>query len=79
MVAEFTKKHPVNAYMYIPHTMELVETVKLLELILHSGRFLYPCRDHATVFREPSTIKPLDKLAKLRSNWNELVGRSSIE
>jgi hypothetical protein len=59
--------------------MELVETVELLELLMHTDRFLYPRGDHTTVFRELSVIKPLEKLAKLRNNWSELVGRSCIE
>ena len=59
--------------------MELVETVELLEFLMHMDRFPYPCRNHATVLRELSTIKPLEKLAKLRDDRNELIGRSSIE
>jgi hypothetical protein len=59
--------------------MELVETVELLELLMHTNRFLYPCGDHTTVFRELSIIKPLEELAKFRDNWGELVGRSCIE
>jgi hypothetical protein len=57
----------------IPHTLELVETVEPLELIMYPNRFPYLCGDHMTVFREISIIKPLDKLAKLRDNWGELI------
>ena len=64
---------------YIPHTMKLVKTVELLEPRVHTDRFLYRCRDLATIFRKFSIIKPLDKLAKLRHDWNELEGRSGIE
>ena len=59
--------------------MELVETMDLLELLMYTNRFPYPCGDNATVFRELNIIKPPNKLAKLRDNWNELVGRSCIE
>jgi hypothetical protein len=51
--------------------MELVETVKLLEHIMCMNRFPYLCRDYLMVFKMLSIIKPLDKLAKLRDNWNE--------
>ena len=46
--------------------MELVETVEVLELLMHTNRFPYLCRDSATVFRELDIIKPLEKLANLR-------------
>ena len=59
--------------------MELVETVEVLELLMHASRFPYSCRDRATVLREFGTLKPLDKLAKLRDDWNELEGRSRID
>ena len=32
----------------IPHTMELVETVEIFQLLMHGNRFPYPCRDRAT-------------------------------
>ena len=59
--------------------MEFVETMKLLELLMHMNRFPHPCGDHATVFRELRIIKPLGKFVKLRDNWNELVGRSCVK
>ena len=49
-----------------------------VELVL-TNRFPYLCRDHATVFSELSIIKPLDKLANLRDDWNKLVGWSCVE
>ena len=58
--------------------MELVGAVALLEL-MHTNRFPRPCGDHATVFEELRIIKPLGKLAKLRDNWNDLVGRDCIK
>jgi len=54
--------------------MELVEAMDLLELLMHTDRFPYSRGDHTTVFREIRIIKPLNKLAKLRDNGNELVG-----
>ena len=59
--------------------MKLVEAVEILEFLVHMDRFPYPCRNHPTVFREFSTIKPLEKLAKFRDDRSELVGRSSID
>ena len=59
--------------------MKLVETVEILEFLMHMYCFPYSCRNHAAVLRELSTIKPLEKLAKLRDDWNELIERSSIE
>jgi hypothetical protein len=63
--------------LFIPHTMELVETVKLLELLMGTNRFLYPCGDYSTVFKMLSIIKPLDKLAKLRDNWQDRTASST--
>ena len=59
--------------------MELVETVEVLELLMHTNRFPYPCRDRATVIRELGIIKPLGKLANLRDDCSELVGWNCIE
>ena len=59
--------------------MELVETVEILEFLMHMDRFPYPCRNQATVLRELSTIKPLEKFAKFRDDRSELVEWSSIE
>ena len=59
--------------------MKLVETVEVLELLVHSNRFSHPCRDCAMVFREFGIIKPLGKLADLRDDWSELVGWNCIE
>ena len=67
-----------EVHLYIPHTMELVETVESLEL-MHTNRFPYPCGDRATVFRGVCIIKPLEKLIKLRDHGSELVGRNCIE
>jgi len=74
---KFTKRS--EECLDIPHIMELMETMDLLELLMHTGRFPYPRGDHTTVFREIGIIKPLNKLAKLRDNWNELVGRDCIK
>ena len=46
---------------------------------MHTNRFPRPCGDHATVFEDLRIIKPLVKLAKLRDNWNDLVGRDCIK
>ena len=59
--------------------MELVETVELLQLLMHTNRIPYPFGDRATVFRELRIIKPLEKLAEFRDDWSDLVGRSCIE
>jgi len=59
--------------------MELVETVELLQLLMHTNRIPDPFGDRAMVFGELCIIKPLEKLAKLRGDRNELVGRSCIE
>ena len=59
--------------------MELVETVEVLELLVRMNCFPYPCRDRATVLREPGIIKPLGKLANFGDEWNELVGWNCIE
>ena len=63
----------------IPHTMELLEAVEPLELLMHANCFPHPCGDHTTVFKELRIIKPLAKLAKPRDNWNDLVLRDCIE
>jgi hypothetical protein len=59
--------------------MELAELVPHLELLVPTNCFVYPCGDHATVFKELSIIKPLDELTKLGDNWNDSVVRSCIK
>ena len=59
--------------------MELVETVAVLEFLMHTNSFLYPCRDRAMVLRELGIIKPLGELANLGDDWNELEGRNCVE
>jgi len=45
--------------------MELVELMEHLELLVPAHYCLYPCRDHATVFKRSSPSKPLNELTKL--------------
>ena len=59
--------------------MELVEFVEHLDLVLPAHYFLYPCRNHATVFKEVITIKPLDELTKLGDDRDDLIIWSRIE
>ena len=63
----------------IPHTMELVEAVGFLKLLMLTNRFPRPCGGHATVFKGLRIIKPLEKLAELRNNWRELVERDCLK
>ena len=59
--------------------MELVETVAVLEFLMHTNGFHQPCRDRATVLRELGIIKPLGKFANPGDDWNELDGRNYVE
>ena len=59
--------------------MKLVETMEILEFLMHMGRLPHPGRNHATVLSELSIIKPLEKLAKLRDDRSELIEWSSID
>ena len=59
--------------------MELVETVEIVQLLMHTNCPPYPRRDHATVLRELAIIEPLGKLANLRDDWDELVRRNCID
>jgi hypothetical protein len=74
--SEFIAPKVTKRSLNIPHTMELVETVEPLELLMHMNYFFNPCRDLVMVV---DITKPLDKLAELRDNQNELVGRGCIE
>ena len=59
--------------------MELVELMEYLELLVPAHYFLYPCGDHTTIFKEVITIKPLNELAKLGDDRDDLIIRSRIE
>ena len=69
--------------LHIPHTLELVEPVELtehhLELLVPTKDFLYPCKYHATSLREVGLIKPLDELAQLSDDRNDLIMGSRVE
>lgn len=56
--------------------MELLEPVKHLELAVLTNCLVYLCGDHVTVFGE---LEPLDELAELRDDWDDLVVRDCIE
>ena len=56
--------------------MELVEDLGLLVAMNCS---LSLCEDHAAVFGEVNSIKPLDKLAKLGHDRNNSAVRSRID
>jgi len=61
--------------------MELVERVELLEHPFIRVRIASLIRVEIIrryVFRKLSVIKPLNKIAKLRDNWSEWVGRVCI-
>ena len=59
--------------------MELVEPVEHLELLVLTNCSLYMRGDHVTVFRDLNLVKPLDELAKLGYDRNDLIIWSSIE
>ena len=59
--------------------MELVELVEHLELLVLMDCPLYMGGDHATVFRDLNAVKPLDELAKLGHDRNDLIIWSSLE
>lgn len=59
--------------------MELMEHMVNPEILPSLNCFLDPCRDPATVSKETSIIKPLDKFTKLRNVWNDLVVWSGFE
>ena len=59
--------------------MKLAELVERLELRVLTNCSLYMGRNHATVFRDPNVVKPLDEFAKLGDGWNDLIIWSSIE
>ena len=63
----------------IQNTMELVELVENLGLLVLTNRSLNTGGDSATVVREPGVVKPLDELEQLGGKWNDLVVRNRIE
>ena len=62
--------------------MELVEVVELtenLELLMPTKYLLYVCGYHETALRGSSIVKPLDELAQLGDDWNNLIMWGRIE
>jgi len=64
---------------HVPETMEFVEPVEHLELLVLMNCFLYPCKYYTTVVGGLSITKPLDKPKNLVDDWNELVIRSCLK
>ena len=59
--------------------MELVELVENLELLVLTNCSLYMRGDHAAIFRDLNLVKPVDELAKLGDDRNDLIIWSSLE
>ena len=59
--------------------MEFVELVENLELLVLTNCPLYMRGDHVTVFGDLNLVKPLDELAKLGYDRNDLIIWSGIK
>lgn len=57
----------------VPQTMEFLELVKHLALLVSIKHTLYTHRYHTLVFREHWVIKLRNKFAKLGDNWSNGV------